>query len=266
MHSAKCLAQISSGECGRYDAQAGALACRVVQTHAHAASLNVGNDDRNLVALEAVDNGLAFFRRLATADDVGAVELRRQSADGFGEVHQQDHALPLFDSGLGHFHHSRHFVQLDGLAGAEDKRQVAGFLRAQGFGNLIELVTISFTFCLAQLVLQVVVLVLNRLGLTSLNDGGLDDGFREVRDVGDAEAATTQREDSVVQLAQALFIAAELHAEEALTHAIPLSPVPVVVQVVEAKSEAKGSHFKRVAGGGGRAQEDAAMTSAGSDE
>ena len=142
-------------------------------------------------------------------------------------------------------------MQLDGLAGAEDKRQVAGFLRAQGFGNLIELVTISFTFCLAQLVLQVVVLVLNRLGLTCLNDGGLDDGFREVRDIGDAEAATTQREDSVVQLAQALFIAAELHAEEALTHAIPLSPVPVVVQVVEAKSEAEGSHFKRVAGGGG---------------
>ena len=69
------LAQILRGECGRNDAQSGTLTARVVEAHANATCLNVRNDDRNLVALEAVDDVLPFHCGLPAVDDVGAIEL-----------------------------------------------------------------------------------------------------------------------------------------------------------------------------------------------
>ena len=74
MNTPECLAQILRGECGRDDAQAGTLATRVVEAYAHAARLDVCDNDRNLVALEAVDDVLPFLCGLPAVDDVGAIE------------------------------------------------------------------------------------------------------------------------------------------------------------------------------------------------
>ena len=75
VNTPECLTQILRGECGRDDAQAGTLATRVMEAYTYATCLNVRNDDRNLVALEAVDNVLPFLCGLPAVDDVGAIEL-----------------------------------------------------------------------------------------------------------------------------------------------------------------------------------------------
>ena len=75
VNASERLAQILRGECGRDDAQAGTLAARVMEAYAHATRLNVCDNDRNLVALEAVDNVLPLLCGLPAVDDVGAIEL-----------------------------------------------------------------------------------------------------------------------------------------------------------------------------------------------
>lgn len=74
VNTPECLAQILCGECGRDDTQAGTLAAPVVEAHTYATCLNVRNDDRNLVALKALDDVLPLLCGLPAVDDVGAIE------------------------------------------------------------------------------------------------------------------------------------------------------------------------------------------------
>lgn len=266
VNAPECLAQILRGECGRDDTQSGTLTARVVKAYTYATRLNVRNDDRNLVALEAVDDVLPFLCGLPAVDDVGAIEFLGQLTNGVGEVHQQDHAHALLDTIAGHFDYSRDFVELHRLAGAEDDCHLAGSAGFHAFGKTSQSCLILLLLGFLEFLAHGVVHALDVFSLAGVDDGRFDDGFREVRDVGDSESATTRGENLLVQSLEVILSPGELHAERSLADTITHSPCPEISDGVQPEGKADGTHLQRIAGRSCGAEQNAEVLSASGDE
>ena len=157
-------------------------------------------------------------------------------------------------------------MELYRLAGAEDDCHLAGPAGFYAFGKTGQSCLVLLLLSFFEFLTHGVVHALDVFSLAGVDDSRLDDGFREVRDIGNTEAATARGENLLVKSLEVILAPGELHTERSLADSITHSPGPEVGDGVQPEGEADGSHLQRIAGRCCGTEQNAEVLSASGDE